>query len=155
MPDLKDGETAEVKGSARRPYILKNMGGVYSCTCPAWRNQSVAIERRTCKHLRSYRGEQAEKDRLGSLAPAAAKTAHEGEDNAPQLLLANSWENDVDLTGWWMSEKLDGVRAWWDGKQFLSRQGNVFHAPIGSSPACPRCRWTANCGSTARRFSAP
>jgi hypothetical protein len=52
MPDLKDGETAEVKGSARTPYILKNVGGVYSCSCPAWRNQSVSIERRTCKHLR-------------------------------------------------------------------------------------------------------
>jgi hypothetical protein len=27
------------------------VGGVYSCTCPAWRNQSTAIERRTCKHI--------------------------------------------------------------------------------------------------------
>ena len=77
MPDLKDGETAEVKGSARTPYILKNVGGVYSCTCPAWRNQSVSIERRTCKHLRAYRGEQAEQDRLGSLAPAVPTTAKE------------------------------------------------------------------------------
>jgi DNA ligase-1 len=140
MPDLKDGETAEVKGSARDPYILRNTGGVYSCTCPAWRNQSVAIESRTCKHLRKYRGDQAEQDRVGSPAPATAKAAKEGEDNAPQLLLANSWENDVDLTGWWMSEKLDGVRAWWDGKQFLSRQGNVYHAPdwfVAGLPSVP------------------
>ncbi len=129
MPDLKDGETAEVKGSAREPYILKNVGGVYSCTCPAWRNQSVAIERRTCKHLRAYRGEQTEQERLGSLAPATPKTAKDGEDSAPQLLLAESWDNAADLTGWWMSEKLDGVRAWWDGKQFLSRLGNLYHAP--------------------------
>jgi DNA ligase-1 len=28
-----------------------------------------------------------------------------------------------------MSEKLDGVRAYWNGKQFLSRQGNLYHAP--------------------------
>lgn len=28
-----------------------------------------------------------------------------------------------------MSEKLDGVRAYWDGNQFLSRQGNLFHVP--------------------------
>ncbi len=129
MPDLKDGETAKVQGSAREPYILKNVGGVYSCTCPAWRNQSVAIERRTCKHIRSYRGEQAERDRLGSLAPAVPKTTKEGEDTAPKLLLAHPWENDTDLTGWWMSEKLDGVRAWWTGTQFLSRLGNVYHAP--------------------------
>jgi DNA ligase-1 len=139
MPDLKDGETAEFKGSARDPYILRNVGGVYSCTCPAWRNQSTAIERRTCKHLRKYRGEEAEQARVGSASPPP-KAAKEDEDNAPQLLLANSWENDTDLDGWWMSEKLDGVRAWWDGKQFLSRQGNVFHAPdwfIAGLPSVP------------------
>src|SRR5437870_9243346 len=28
-----------------------------------------------------------------------------------------------------MSEKLDGVRAYWTGKEFLSRQGNLYHAP--------------------------
>lgn len=52
MPDLSDGQTAEVKGSAKLPYILKNTGGVYSCTCPAWRNQSIAIARRTIAALR-------------------------------------------------------------------------------------------------------
>src|SRR3954471_11408188 len=39
-----------------------------------------------------------------------------------------------------MSEKLDGVRAYWDGKQFLSRQGNLYHAPawfIEGLPAVP------------------
>ncbi len=140
MPDLRDGETAEVQGSARAPYILKNVGGVYSCSCPAWRNQSISIERRTCKHIRSYRGEQAERDRLGSLAPVAPTTAKESTDAAPKLLLAHPWENDTDLTGWWMSEKLDGVRAWWDGRQFLSRLGNVYHAPdwfVAGLPAVP------------------
>jgi DNA ligase-1 len=48
---------------------------------------------------------------------------------APPLLLAESWTGDQDPTGWWLSEKLDGVRAFWDGKQFLSRQGNRYHAP--------------------------
>jgi DNA ligase-1 len=28
-----------------------------------------------------------------------------------------------------MSEKLDGVRAYWDGKTFYSRLGNEFIAP--------------------------
>jgi hypothetical protein len=26
--------------------------------------------------------------------------------------------------GWWMSEKLDGVRAYWNGSYFYSRNGN-------------------------------
>jgi len=128
MPDLADGETAEVQGSAKKPYELKNVGGVYSCTCPAWRNQSLGIEQRTCKHLRKFRGEAAEKQRVGDALPAPKKSASAKKDGPP-ILLAHRWENDVDLQGWWMSEKLDGVRAYWDGKQFLSRQGNLYHAP--------------------------
>lgn len=139
MPDLADGESTEVRGSSGT-YTLKNEGGVYSCTCPAWRHQNAAIEKRTCKHLRALRGDDAEKARLGSAElsgkPARAKKpASEGggeddaSDEGPPILLAHRWENDVDLVGWWMSEKLDGVRAYWDGKQFLSRLGNKFHAP--------------------------
>jgi DNA ligase-1 len=131
MADLRDGESFEMKGSATRPYVLKNVGGVYSCSCPAWRNQSIAIERRTCKHLRKLRGDAAEEARLGGALPQKPeKAAEEGAEEAgPRLLLAHNWNNADDLAGWWMSEKLDGVRAFWDGKQFLSRQGNLFHAP--------------------------
>lgn len=131
MPDLADGESTEMKGSGAKPYVLKNTGGVYSCSCPAWRNQSTAIERRTCKHLRKLRGDAAEEARIGGALPQKpVKAKAEGEeDGGPQLLLAMSWDNAADLSGWWMSEKLDGVRAFWDGKQFLSRQGNLFHAP--------------------------
>ncbi len=129
MPDLRDGESVEAQGSARSPYILKNVGGVYSCSCPAWRNQSLPIESRTCKHLRSYRGDAAETARLHQALPAA--TPATGASKPPPLLLAHTWESDTDLKGWWQSEKLDGVRAYWTGteRQFLSRQGNVYHAP--------------------------
>ena len=143
MPDLSDGESIEMQGSARTPYILKNTGGVYSCSCPAWRNQSIAIERRTCKHLRKLRGDQAEQDRIGGALPqkpglgklTATAALLDGKDTTgagstvPPLLLAQSWTNDADLSGWWMSEKLDGVRAYWNGQQFISRQGNLYHAP--------------------------
>src|SRR5436189_4528412 len=69
MPDLQDGETIEMQGSGSKPYVLKNTGGVYSCSCPAWRNQSIAIERRTCKHLRKLRGDAAEETRVGGALP--------------------------------------------------------------------------------------
>lgn len=48
---------------------------------------------------------------------------------APGLLLAHEWDGEMDPTGWWMSEKLDGVRAYWDGKHLISRLGNRFYAP--------------------------
>ncbi len=137
MPELRDGESAEVQGSARSPYILKNVGGVYSCSCPAWRNQSLPIERRTCKHLRTYRGIGAEVARLGSSTSQVAEVIPSASHSVPPLLLAHTWENDVDLKGWWLSEKLDGVRAYFDGKQFLSRQGNIYHAPAWFTEQLP------------------
>jgi DNA ligase-1 len=146
MPDLQDGETTEMQGSGAKPYVLKNTGGVYSCSCPAWRNQSIAIEKRTCKHLRKLRGDVAEEARTGGALPqrpvkSTTGTDGEGNDSAgPPLLLAESWDNATDLSDWWMSEKLDGVRAYWDGKQFLSRQGNLYHAPdwfVEGLPAVP------------------
>lgn len=141
MADLADGETKEAKGSAAKPYLMKNTGGVYSCTCPAWRNQDTPIERRTCKHLRALRGDAAETERLGVAPPPRAAGADEGDEaKGPPILLAHSWENDVDLTGWWVSEKLDGVRAYWDGKSFISRLGNPYLAPdwfIAGLPPIP------------------
>src|SRR5436190_4337779 len=146
MPDLQDGETTEMQGSGSKPYVLKNTGGVYSCSCPAWRNQSIPIEKRTCKHLRKLRGDAAEEARTdGALPqrPVRSKSADDSEggaDAGPSLLLAESWDNAMDLSDWWMSEKLDGVRAYWDGKQFLSRQGNIYYAPdwfIEGLPAVP------------------
>ena len=235
----KDGDTCQVQGSGKKPYVLKNVGGVLSCTCPAWCNQSLPIDRRTCKHLKSVRGDAAEAVRVaaaftGGAAPApasfgspsgrlptkppmqniplqnipvrpAARSAprktvqtpesfaagvravemDEDEDepeasdfnprleqdeslryasvmqvttldpierqrimaraydqkrklrpdekakiSGPPVLLALPFENeDIDPRGWWMSEKLDGVRAYWNGEKFISRQGNIFYAP--------------------------
>jgi DNA ligase-1 len=132
MPDLQDGESVEMKGSGAKPYILKNVGGVYSCTCPAWRNQPLGIERRTCKHLRKLRGDAAEEARIGGALPAkpVKETTEEGEEGSgPPILLAEKWDNAADLTGWWMSEKLDGARAYWDGKQLLTRTGHIYYPP--------------------------
>ena len=146
MPDLADGETFLMQGSAAKPYELKNTGGVYSCSCPAWRNQSLAIEKRTCKHLRKLRGDAAETARVGAATappkkkPAATAPGETTPTPGAPVLLAQSWDGAQNPKGWWLSEKLDGVRAYWDGKQFLSRLGNVYHAPdwfLQGLPATP------------------
>ncbi|MDQ7083790.1 MAG: DNA ligase [Sulfurovum sp.] len=46
----------------------------------------------------------------------------------PNLLLLKTYK-DQNISGWVMSEKLDGVRAYWDGKQLLTRGGKIIHAP--------------------------
>ena len=56
---------------------------------------------------------------------------------SPELLLANVYDKDVDVSQYWVSEKYDGVRAYWDGKQFLSRQGNQYYAPAWFTQGFP------------------
>jgi DNA ligase-1 len=134
---LEDGDEIEVQGSSST-YTLSRQGSVYMCTCPAWKNQSATVDRRTCKHLRAHLGDVAETARLGTLLASRVATTSGGggsksstgkKDTAPPILLAHKWETDHDPTGWWMSEKLDGIRAYWDGETFTSRLGNQFFAP--------------------------
>lgn len=47
----------------------------------------------------------------------------------PDLLLAEVYQNNIDVQQYWVSEKLDGVRAFWDGKQLISRGGQLIAAP--------------------------
>ena len=50
-------------------------------------------------------------------------------EEKPALLLAEKYHQDIDLDAYWVSEKLDGVRAFWNGNQLISRGGNAFAAP--------------------------
>lgn len=59
---------------------------------------------------------------------------------APELMLANIYKIDSDVLpvqNYWVSEKLDGVRAYWNGNQFISRKGNVYNAPGWFTKALP------------------
>ena len=58
-----------------------------------------------------------------------AAASSKAEKESPHLLLANVWNPSIDPTGWWMSEKYDGLRGYWDGRQLWSRKGKVIHAP--------------------------
>lgn len=42
-----------------------------------------------------------------------------------------------DVKGWLISEKLDGIRAYWDGKNLLSRQNKIINAPISFTKDLP------------------
>lgn len=61
---------------------------------------------------------------------------------APPLMLANVFGDAgaVDFSDYWVSEKYDGIRAYWDGEQLLTRGGNRIHAPdwfVAGWPAEP------------------
>lgn len=59
---------------------------------------------------------------ISSFSVVSAKTSE------PEMLLLNVYQDQA-VTGWLMSEKLDGVRALWDGKQLRFRSGRLISAP--------------------------
>lgn len=48
---------------------------------------------------------------------------------APAILLANVYRGQVDVSRYLVSEKLDGVRAIWDGETLRFRSGKTINAP--------------------------
>ncbi len=65
------------------------------------------------------------------------ETALQLTRSKPALLLGKEWTEDTDISGWWISEKLDGVRALWTGEEFVSRGGNKLNAPAWFTQALP------------------
>ena len=47
----------------------------------------------------------------------------------PAVMLPEKYQHDVDIQSYWISEKLDGVRARWDGHHLISRGGKILVAP--------------------------
>jgi DNA ligase 1 len=48
---------------------------------------------------------------------------------APALWLASPYLGTETLTDYWVSEKYDGIRGYWDGHQLLSRSGKALNPP--------------------------
>ncbi|MFV0436870.1 MAG: DNA ligase [Desulfopila sp.] len=48
---------------------------------------------------------------------------------APALHHAERYTGEEEVTGWLMSEKLDGIRGYWNGRELLTRQGKKISAP--------------------------
>jgi DNA ligase-1 len=55
------------------------------------------------------------------------------------VMLAQTYSPDLcpDPTGWLMSEKLDGVRCYWNGSAMYTRNGNAFYPPDWFKKALP------------------
>lgn len=74
---------------------------------------------------------------LTALSPAAESEAESTQFSAPALLLANQFSANIDVRQYLVSEKLDGVRAYWDGHVLRFRSGRPIHAPAWFTAALP------------------
>lgn len=124
MPELKPGQSSEVAGSAGRTYVIRNSDGVYSCSCMAWLRQSASPPLRTCKHLKRFRGEQAELDRtaapiatsLDSPFPRVVADPDEVRNAIGELEMFDRLWLDTEIADWRTGEgRLSLIQALPDG----------------------------------------
>ncbi len=57
------------------------------------------------------------------------QTSHSSQPTKPKLQHAVSYHKIDDISQYYVSEKLDGVRGHWDGKHLVTRQGNRINSP--------------------------
>lgn len=57
--------------------------------------------------------------------------------DAPALLLANVYRPGMPLADYWVSEKYDGVRGYWDGQTLRTRGGETVMAPAWFTAGWP------------------
>jgi len=51
-------------------------------------------------------------------------------DSKPPIQLATMYLPSVEVTDYWVSEKLDGMRGYWTGTILLSKQGKEINVPL-------------------------
>jgi DNA ligase 1 len=59
---------------------------------------------------------------------------------SPALWLANTYRAGVALQDYWVSEKYDGIRGYWNGHQLMTRKGKALNPPewfVKDWPASP------------------
>ncbi|MDB5850602.1 MAG: ligase [Rhodoferax sp.] len=66
-----------------------------------------------------------------AMLPTAARA------EAPALMLANVYHPGLPLAGYWVSEKYDGVRGFWDGHTLRTRGGEHVAAPAWFTAGWP------------------
>ena len=85
---------------------------------------------------------------LSALAPAAGAATP-----APPLMLANVYRAGMPLADYWVSEKYDGVRGYWDGEQLWTRGGERIAAPAWFTAGWPRVPLDGELWAGRGRFS--
>jgi len=71
----------------------------------------------------------------------------------PALMLADVYKEGMSLADYWVSEKYDGVRGYWDGHRMWTRGGEPVVAPDWFTAALPRTPMDGELWAGRGRFS--
>ncbi|AAZ28337.1 DNA ligase [Colwellia psychrerythraea] len=63
------------------------------------------------------------------LSSTAQQTTQKTQKFKPNIQHGVSYQKVDDISQYYVSEKLDGIRGYWDGKQLFTRRGNLINSP--------------------------
>ena len=90
---------------------------------------------------------------LALLALAAFPALPALAADAPALLLAQVYRPGLPLQDYWVSEKYDGVRGFWDGRTLRTRGGETVQAPAWFTAGWPKVPMDGELWAGRGRFS--
>jgi DNA ligase-1 len=89
-----------------------------------------------------------------ALGPPVGTVAWAAAGQAPALMLANVYRPGITpLADYWVSEKYDGLRGYWDGKRLLTRGGESIIAPAWYTAGWPSTPMDGELWAGRGRFS--
>ena len=136
---LQIGECIEIPSSSTdEMYTIKRTNIGYECNCRAWKFCKGPKAQKSCRHIEiiikgNLKGVKGKKMETRSKSKSNKKQKIENvptkvlEKGPEKLILAHNYE-EQDVIGWFMSEKIDGIRAYWDGNKLWSRTGKEINA---------------------------
>ena len=71
----------------------------------------------------------------------------------PEMILAKTLPENVDVRDYWVSEKYDGVRGFWDGRTLRTRGGETVRAPAWFTAGWPEVPMDGELWAGRGRFS--
>lgn len=111
------------------------VAAAYNCRCDEFitSKKLKGLAPPSCIHLRRLLGEL-------NIPTAIIKNPSKVRNSniAPKIALAHSWDRKLDPSGYIMSEKLDGMRGYWDGSSLWTRNGVPIVAPAWFTADLPR-----------------
>ena len=58
------------------------------------------------------------------------RNRHSNGSDFKGVMLANKYNGEQNIDGWYLSEKLDGIRWYYDGSSMRTRNGGLIHPPL-------------------------
>jgi DNA ligase-1 len=101
--------------------------------------KNKGVQATSCKHLKEIRGDADEIVRCHESA-GVVNPSHKKVKLASipaKIALAHAWKQTMNPNGYVMSEKLDGMRAYWDGKHLYTRSGLLVISPAWFTAGLP------------------